>query len=101
MIASLTSAVSVGVLLLTLAVLVGLELVTWLGALLLAFGGYILIEAALRRRLTVVLLRVVLLLAIITAVLLVFDFRIELIMVAVAGLAIIVVAENVREVSGR
>jgi len=29
------------------------------------------------------------------------DFRIELIMAAVAGLAIIVVAENVREVSGR
>jgi hypothetical protein len=89
------------VLLLTLAVLVGLELVTWLGALLLAVGGYFLIEAALRRRLTTVLLRIVLLLAIVTAVILVFDFRLELIMVAVAGLAVIVVAENVREVSGR
>jgi hypothetical protein len=95
------SAVSVGVLLLTLAVLVGLELVTWFGALLLAVGGYIVIEAALRRRLTTALLRVVLVLAIITAVILVFDFRLELIMAAVAGLAIIVVAENVREVSGR
>ena len=64
-------------------------------------GGYILIEAALRRRLTTVLLRVVLVLAIITAVILVFDFRLELIMAAVAALALIVVAENVREVAGR
>ena len=88
-------------LLLTLAVLVGLELVTWFGALLLAVGGYVVIEAALRRRLTIALLRVVLVLAIVTAVILVFDFRIELIMAAVAGLAIIVVAENVREVTGR
>ena len=47
------------------------------------------------------LLRVVLVLAVITAVILVFDFRLELIMAAVAGLALIVVAENVREVSGR
>jgi hypothetical protein len=95
------SAVSVGVLLLTLAVLVAFELVTWVGALLLAVGGYILIEAALRRRLTTVLLRVVLVLAVISAVILVFQFRIELIMAAVAALAVIVVAENVREVSGR
>jgi hypothetical protein len=95
------SAVSVGVLLLVLAVLVGLELVTWITALLIAVGGYLAIEAVLRRRLTTVLLRIVLILAIITAVILVFDFRVELIMAAVAGLAIIVVAENVREVTGR
>ena len=95
------SAVSVGLLLLTLAILVGLELVTWLGALFLAVGGYVIVEAALRRRLTIGLLRVVLVLAIVTAAILVFDFRIELIMAAVAGLAIIIVVENVREVTGR
>jgi hypothetical protein len=95
------SAVSVGVLLLALAVLVAFDLVTWVWAFLLAVGGYIVIESTLRRRLTTVLLRVVVVLAILTAIILVFDFRLELIMAAIAGLAIIVVTENVREVAGR
>jgi hypothetical protein len=34
-------------------------------------------------------------------VILVFDFRMEIILIAVAGLALLVVADNVREVSGR
>jgi hypothetical protein len=97
----LWSAISVGVLLLVIAALVVTELVTWFGALLIGLGGYIVIEAALRRRLTTVVLRVVVVLAVITAVILVFDFRLEVIMAAVAGLALIVVAENVREVAGR
>jgi hypothetical protein len=100
-IVELWSAVSVGILLLAIVVAVSSELVTWFGALLIGIGGYIVIEAALRRRLTVALLRVVLVLAIVTAVILVFDFRLELILAAVAGLALIVVAENVREVTGR
>jgi hypothetical protein len=97
----LWSAISVGVLLLVIAALVVSELVTWFGALLIGIGGYLLIESALRRRLTTVLLRIVVVLAVITAVILVFDFRLEIIMAAVAALALIVVAENVREVSGR
>lgn len=97
----LWSAISVGALLLVIAALVVTEVVTWFGALLIGLGGYILIEAALRRRLTTVLLRVVVVLAVITAAILVFDFRLEVIMAAIAGLAVIVVAENVREVSGR
>jgi hypothetical protein len=59
------------------------------------------IESALRRRLTTVLLRVVLFLAVITAVILAFDFSLELVLAAVAGLALLVVADNVREVSSR
>jgi hypothetical protein len=97
----LWSAVSVGVLLLVIAALVVTEVVTWFGALLIGLGGDVVIEAALRRRLTTVVLRVVVVLAVITAVILVFDFRLEIIMAAVAGLALIVVAENVREVAGR
>ena len=42
-----------------------------------------------------------LVLAVIAAVILVFDFRLEIVLVAVAALAILVVADNVREVSGR
>jgi hypothetical protein len=40
-------------------------------------------------------------LAVITAVLLAYQFRLELVLAAVAGLALIVVLDNVREVSGR
>ena len=95
------SAVSVGVLLLLVAGLVFFRLVPWWGALIVGVVGYILIESALRRRLTVLLLRLVLVLAVIAAIILVFDFRMEIVLVAVAALAILVVADNVREVSGR
>jgi hypothetical protein len=95
------SAISVGVLLLLVAGLVFFRLVPWWGALMVGVVGYVLIESALRRRLTLLLLRLVLVLAIVAAVILVFDFRLELILAAVAGLALLVVADNVREVSGR
>jgi hypothetical protein len=95
------SAVSVGILLLLVAGLTFFRLVPWWGALLIAVVGYILVESALRRRLTTVLLRVVLVLAVIAAFILVFDFRLELILFALAGLALLVVADNVREVRGR
>ena len=73
----------------------------WWGRCSSGFVGYILIESALRRRLTLLLLRLVLVLAVVSAVILVFDFRLELILAAVAGLALLVVADNVREVTGR
>jgi len=95
------SAVSVGVLLFVITGLVFFRLVPWWAALLVAIGGYIVIESALRRRLTTLLLRSVLVLAVIGAVLLLYDFRMELVLVAVAGLALVVVADNVREVSRR
>jgi len=91
----------VGLLLLFIAGLVFFHLVPWWGALLVSIGGYIIIEAALRRRLTILLLRTVLVLAVIGAVLLLYDFRMELVLAAVAGLALIVVADNVREISHR
>ena len=93
------SAISVGVLLLLVAGLVFFRLVPWWGALIVGVVGYILIESALRRRLTLLLLRLVLVLAVVGAVILVFDFRLELILAAVAGLALLVVADNVREVA--
>jgi hypothetical protein len=95
------SAVSVGILLLVIAGLVFFRLVPWWAALLVALGGYIVIEAALRRHLSTLLLRSVLVLAVIGAVLLLYDFRLELVLLAVAGLALVVVADNVKEVSRR
>ncbi len=97
----LWSAVSVGVLLLLVAGLVFLRLAPWWVALAIAVGGYVVIEAALRRRLTLLLLRSVLVLAVIAAVVLLYEFRLELVLAAVAGLAIVVVADNVREISRR
>ncbi|MFO7533509.1 MAG: hypothetical protein R6W93_13695 [Candidatus Limnocylindrales bacterium] len=95
------SAVSVGVLLLVVAGLVFVRLVPWWGALLVGLVGYILIESALRRRLTRLLLRSVLILAVVGALILVVDFALELVLLAVVGLALVVVLDNVREVSGR
>jgi hypothetical protein len=97
----LWSAVSVGLLLLVIAGLVFFRMVPWWGAFLVGIGGYIIIEASLRRRLTTLLLRSVLVLAVISAVVLVYDFRLDLVLAAVAGLALVVVADNVREVSRR
>jgi len=93
------SAVSAGVLLFVIAGLVFFRLVPWWAAFLVGIFGYIIIEAALRRRLTTLLLRSVLVLATFLAVLLIYDFRMELVLVGVAGLALVVVADNVREVS--
>jgi hypothetical protein len=100
-IVELWSATSVGVLLLFIAGLTFFHVWPWWAALLLGIAGYVVIEAALRRRLSVMLLRLVLVLAVITAVLLVFDFRMELIVAAIAGLALIVAADNIREISNR
>jgi hypothetical protein len=95
------SAVSVGVLLLVVAGLVFLRRVPWGGALLVGLVGYILIESALRRRLTRLLLRSVLILAIVGALILAVDFALELVLLAIVGLALVVVLDNVREVAGR
>jgi hypothetical protein len=95
------SAISVGALLLLVSSLVFFRLVPWGAALLIAVVGYIVIESALRRRLTLLLLRIVLILAILSAFILVIDFSLELVLVAVAALALVVVYDNVREVSGR
>ena len=97
----LWSAISVGVLLVVIAGLVFFRLVPWWGAFIVAFLGYVLIESALRRRLTIVLLRTVLILAIVGVIILAVEFSLELVLAAIVGLAIIVVLDNVREVSAR
>jgi hypothetical protein len=100
-IVELWSAVSVGLLLLLVAGLTFFRVVPWWGALLIGLAGYVLVESTLRRRLTVLLLRLVLVVAVVTAAVLVYEFRMELVLVALAALALLVVNDNVREVSGR
>jgi hypothetical protein len=91
------SALSVGLLLLAIVALVSLRLAPWWAALGLALAGYAVLEAAFRRRLTLLTLRVELVLAMISAAILVWEGLFLIIIAAVAGLALVVVLDNVRE----
>jgi hypothetical protein len=91
------SAVSVGLLLLTIVALVTLRLVPWWGALVIAFAGYLLLEAAFRRQLTLLTLRVELVLAVIGAAVLIWEGMFAIVVAAVAALALVILLDNVRE----
>ena len=91
------SALSVGLLLLAIVALVSLRLAPWWVALGLALAGYAVLEAAFRRRLTLLTLRVELVLAMVSAAILVWEGLFLIVIAAVAGLALVVVLDNVRE----
>ena len=67
------------------------------GALLIGVGGYLVIESVLRRRMQLVLVRLTLVLAVIAAIALVYHYLGLLIVAAVVGLALTIVADNLRE----
>jgi hypothetical protein len=92
------SAISIGVLLLAEVFMLGTGIVPWPLALLIGIGGYVLVESAFRRRLTQVLLRLTLLLAVISLAILAVTYATYLVIAAIAGLALIVLADNVREI---
>jgi len=69
-------------------------------ALLLAVGGYFAIEAAFRRRLVQLVLRLTLLFAIAGAIVLAIAYLPLIILGAVAGVAILAIVDNVRELRG-
>jgi hypothetical protein len=91
------SALSVGLLLLAIVALVSLRLVPLWAALAIALAGYTVLEAAFRRRLTLLTLRVELALAVVGAAILIWEGLFLIIVGAVAALALIVVLDNVRE----
>jgi hypothetical protein len=97
----LWSAVSVSLILVATAALIWLQIVDWWVALALGVGGYLVIESAFRRRLTQLTLSVTLILAGICAVLLVYQFRLELILAAFVAFAIVILSDNVREIIRR
>ena len=66
-------------------------------ALAIALAGYTVLEAAFRRRLTLLTLRVELALAVVGAAILIWEGLFLIIVAAVAGLALVVVLDNVRE----
>jgi hypothetical protein len=91
------SALSVGLLLLSIAVLVWFSLVPWWGALLIAFAAYVVLEAAFRRRLMLLTLRIELGLAVVGAVILAWELRVAVIVGGVVGLALLILADNLSE----
>ncbi len=91
------SAISAGILLIVLVVMLYLELVPIWGAVLLTLGGYVAIEAAFRRRLVELVLRLTLLFAIIGALVLALAYLPLLIVAAIAGVALLAIVDNVRE----
>ena len=69
-------------------------------AFLVAVGGYFALEAAFRRRLVQMILRLTLLLAIAGAVVLAVAYLPLLILGAIAGVALLAIVDNVRELRG-
>jgi hypothetical protein len=94
----LWAAVSVSIMLLLIVGLIWFHLVPWWGALLIGVVGYAVIEAVLRRRATQLVLRATLLLAIFGAGVLLWEFRLQAILVGIVGIAVLIFADNIREV---
>jgi hypothetical protein len=92
------SAVSVAIMLVVVAGLIWSQLAPWWLALAIGIGGYLVIESALRRRLTLLTQRTVLFLAILGAIVLAWELRTLLVLAGIVGLALVVFADNLREV---
>ena len=93
----MATVISAGLLVIVLAGILYVGLLPIWAALLLAVGGYIAIEAAFRRRLVQLALQVTLFLAVIGAIVLVLAYLPLLIVASVAGIALIAIIDNIRE----
>lgn len=94
------SAISAGILVIVLAVMLYRGNVPIWVAFLVTVGGYFAIEAAFRRRLVDLVLRLTLLFAIVGAIVLAVAYLPLLIVAAVAGVALLAIVDNVRELRG-
>jgi len=92
------SAVSVGLGMIALIVLLFVvHLPIWAGTVL-AVGGYLVLEAAFRRRLIDLLLRITLVLALVGAVILAVSYATAIVVFAIVGVALLTLVDNVREI---
>jgi hypothetical protein len=96
----LWSAVSVGVLLAATVLLVYFGILSPLGTVVVVAAAYAFLEAAFQRRLTTLLLRLTLLLAGVAAIVLAVTYATEVLVIALVGLAAIVLIDNIRELRG-
>jgi hypothetical protein len=93
----LWSAISAGVLLIVLVAVLAAEIIPVWAALLIAVGGYVGIEAAIRGRLVQLALTLTLTLAVLGAIILVVNYLPLIIVAGVAVVAILAMIDNVRE----
>ena len=97
----LWSAISVSLLLVATIALIYLGILSVLTVVLVVIAAYAFVEAAFQRRLTTLLLRLTLLLAVIGAIVLAVTYATEALVIALIGLAVIILLDNVRELRGR
>ncbi len=97
----LWSAISVSLLLLATVALVYLGILSVWATVLVVIAAYAFVEAAFRRRLTDLLLRLTLILAAIGAIVLAVTYAVQIVVVALVALAAIILLDNVRELRGR
>jgi hypothetical protein len=100
-IVELWSAVSVSLLLGVVAALVWFRVVPWWAALIIGVGGYTVIESAFRRRLTQLTLAVTVSLGVVAALVIAWEFKVQAILAALLGLALLILTDNVRELLRR
>lgn len=100
-IVELWSAVSVSLLLALVAGLIWFRIVPWWAALGIGIGGYVLLESAFRRRLTQLTLSITLSLAVVAALLIAWEFKVQAILAALVALALVILSDNVRELVRR
>ncbi len=93
------SAVSISLVLVGAVALIWLTPVPWYAALVAALAVYAVLEAAFRRRLTALMLRITLVLAGIGALILLYQFTTLIVFAAIVGLAALTLFDNVREIS--
>jgi hypothetical protein len=101
LIVEIWSALSVSVLLIAVAALVWFQGLPWFGAIALGLAGYVVLESAFRRRLTQLILAITVLLAILGAIVLAWEFRVQVVVAAIVGLAFLILTDNLREVRRR
>ncbi len=100
-IVELWSAISVSLMLLAIVALIWSHAVPWFGALAIGVVGYIIIEAAFRRKLTILVLRTSLFLSIVAAAILMWEFRLQAVLAGIIGVALLIFADNIRELIRR
>jgi len=92
--------VSVSLLLLLLIGLLYTGVVAGWAAFTIAIAGYVVVEAAFRRRLLSLGLAITVLLAIVGGIILAITYSTELVILAIAAVALLTLADNVRELRG-
>ncbi len=100
-IVELWAAVSVSLLLVLTAGLIWFRIVPWWWALVFGLAGYIVVESAFRRRLTQLTLTITLILAAVSAALVAWQFRMQLVLAGFVAFAIVILSDNVRELRRR